>query len=128
MPDDRAERADIERAAQRRRCRIEAVDLPMPLDTLIKVDMLADVEGHGDGLTIKGISVATCPRRDPAAEGAGDIIAGTVMAVDGSLPTAVEVGQIEAALLPYAVFGFGQGGWAYGRQIRRVYNEDGSQP
>lgn len=102
---------------------IEAVEVPMPLDTLIKVGMLADVEGHGDRLPIKRISVATCPRRDPAAEGAGELVEG----IEGDPPTAVEVGQIEAVMLPYAVFDFGDGGWGYGRQIRRVYNEDGSE-
>lgn len=96
---------------------IEAVELPMPIDTLIQVGMLADIEGHGEGLPIEGISIALCPRRDPAAEGAGEFVEG----VEGDPPTAVEVGQIEAALLPYAVFDFGEGGWGYGRQIRRVY-------
>lgn len=95
---------------------IEAVELPMPLDTLIRVGMRADVEGHGAGLPIKRISVATCPHRDPAAEGAGK-------GIEGDPPTAVEVGQIEAVLLPYAVFDFGEGGWCYGRQVRAVTYE-----
>jgi hypothetical protein len=94
--------------------------LPMPPDTLIKVGMLADVERHGDRMPITGISVTFCPRRDPAAEGA-----------DGEYTTpestAVAVWQIEAALLPYAVFDLGQGGWCYGNQVRRVYNEDGAE-
>lgn len=94
---------------------IEAVELPMPLDTLIKVGMLADVDGHGDGLSIEGISVTLQPRRDPAAEGMGEQI--------DSIPgaSAVQVLGIEAALLPYAVFDLGRAGWCYGRQVRRVH-------
>jgi len=95
--------------------------VPMQLDTLIKVGMLADVEGHGEGLPIEGISISLCPRRDPAAEGADIRVAD-----EQDERTAVEVGQVEAVMLPYAVFDFGSGGWGYGRQIRRVYNEDGS--
>lgn len=97
---------------------IPEFEVPMPLDTLIRVGMLADVEGHGDKLPIEGISVALQPRRDPAAEGVQPHVPETA--------TAVEVPAIEAVMLPFAVFGFGPGGWAYGRQIRRVYNEDGS--
>lgn len=96
---------------------IEAVELPMPIDDLIKVGMLADVEGHGDGLPIEGISIALCPRRDPAAEGTDLRLSGM------PIVTATNVTAIEAALLPYAVFGFERGGWAYGRQIRRVYEK-----
>lgn len=94
------------------------VELPMPPDTLIKVGMLADVEGHGDGLVIEMISVTLQPRRDPAAEG--------VEAVT-EVGSAVEIHAIEAALVPYAVFDLGDGGWCYGRQVRRVCNEDGSE-
>lgn len=97
---------------------IDAVDLPMPLDTLIKVGMLVDVEGHGDGLTIAAISLTFQPRRDPAAEG--------TKVSNHAAATTVEVPQIEAALLPYAVFDLDKGSWCYGRQIRRVYN-DGSE-
>lgn len=97
---------------------IEAVELSMPLDTLIKVGMLADVDGHGDGLKIEGISVALQPSRDPAAEGTGEMIEHI------STASAVEVLAIEAALLPYAVFDLGRGGWAYGRQVRRVHEEE----
>lgn len=95
---------------------IGEIETPMPLDTLIKVGMLADVESHGEGIPIEGISVTLCPRRDPAAEMSGK---------DGWIRdevTAVEIGQIEAALLPYAVFDFG-GHWCYGRQVRRVYEK-----
>ena len=98
---------------------IEAVELPMPPDTLIEVGMLADVEGHGDRTPIEGISVTLQPRRDLAAEGIKAVGMGTV--------TAVEIPAIEAALLPYAVFDLGNAGWCYGRQVRRVYNEDGSE-
>jgi hypothetical protein len=105
---------------------IEAVEVPMPLDTLIKVGMLADVEGHGDRIPIKRISVALCPRRDPAAEDSERALAGRGDA-DEQPVTAAEVEAIEAVMLPYAVFDFGEGGWGYGRQIRRVYNEDGSE-
>ena len=94
-----------------------AVDLPMPPDTLITVGMPADVEGHGDRIPIKVISIALCPHRDPAAEGGDEYLSGFV----GPHPTAIEVGQVEAALLPYAVFDLGSGGWCHGRQIRRVY-------
>lgn len=100
---------------------IDAVEVPMPLDTLIKVGMLADVEGHGSKLPIEGISIALCPRRDAAAEGADLRLSGETFV------TAANVTAIEAALLPYAVFGFGPGGWAYGQQIKKVYNEDGSE-
>lgn len=103
---------------------IEAVELPMPTDTLIQVGMLADVEGHGEGLPIEGISIALCPRRDPAAEGTAAVLiksgGGETQEISA---TAVEVDAIEAALLPHAVFGLGPGGWAYGRQVRRVYEK-----
>lgn len=99
----------------------EAVEIPMPPDTLIKVGMLADVEGHGTDIPIEGISIALCPRQDPAAEGFprgyGDL---------GPKPTAAEATQIEAALLPYAVFSLGRGGWCYGRQVRAV-RENGDE-
>lgn len=101
---------------------IDAAEVPMPLDTLITVGMLADVEGHGDRIPIKGIAITLQPRRDPAAEGFDLSRAG------GSFVSAKAAQAIEAALLPYAVFDLGSGGWAYGRQIRRVYNEDGSDP
>lgn len=94
--------------------RVSSVGDSMPLDTLIKVGMLADVEGHGDGLRIERISITYQPRRDPAAEGTGR----ELEAIGDA--TAVEVAAIEAALLPYAVFDFGKGGWCYGRQVRAV--------
>lgn len=102
---------------------IEAVEIPMPLDTLIKVGMLADIEGHGAGLVIERISITLCPRRDAAAEGTSSVLIRTVgVERQEEIPaTAVEVEAIEAALLPYAVFDFGKGGWGYGRQLRRVY-------
>lgn len=101
---------------------IEAVELPMPPDTLIKVGMLADVEAHGDRIPIKRIGVTLQPGRDPAAEGTVQMDSSAW----GDL-TAVEVPAIEAVLLPYAAFDLGNGGWCYGRQLRRVYNEDGSE-
>lgn len=107
---------------------IEAVEIPMPLDTLIKVGMLADIEGHGTGLVIERISIALCPRRDAAAEGTSSVLIKSGSGEQEEIPaTAVEVEAIEAALLPYAVFDFGKGGWGYGRQLRRVYNQDGSE-
>jgi hypothetical protein len=107
---------------------IEAVELPMPLDTLIKVGMLADVDGHGDGLPIEGISIALCPRRDGAAEGTSAVLVKSGGGDQEEIPaTAVEVGAIEAALLPYAVFDLGRGGWAYGRQVRRVHEGEGDE-
>lgn len=101
---------------------IEAVELPMPPDTLIKVGMLADVEGHGLDILIEGISIALCPRRDPGGENTGDYV--DWPSADEP-PTAVEVPVIEAALLPYAVLSLGQGGWAYGRQVRAVRENGG---
>lgn len=95
--------------------------VPMPLDTLIKVGMLADVEGHGDGLPIERISIALCPRRDPAAEGTSGVLFKSGGGDSEEVPaTAIEVEAIEAVMLPYAVFSFGAGGWGYGRQIRAV--------
>lgn len=102
---------------------IEEVELPMPIDDLIKVGMLVDTLGHGCGMTIGGISVALCPRRDAAAEGT----AAAWWVGEDNPATAAEVPQIEAALLPYAVFGLThdghQAGWCYGRQITRVYEK-----
>lgn len=103
---------------------IEAVELPMPINTLIQVGMRADVEGHGEGLPIEGISIALCPCRDVAAEGTSAVLVKSVGGGQEEIPaTAVEVEAIEAALLPYAVFSFGPGGWAYGRQVKRVYEK-----
>lgn len=102
---------------------IDAVEVPMPLDTLIKVGMLADVIGHGLDLPIKGISLTLCPRRDPAAEGTE--LAPGIEAVDGLKATAIEVEGIEAALLPYAVFGLGDAGWCYGKQVTAVRESNG---
>lgn len=93
---------------------IEAVELPMPLDTLIKVGMRADVEGKGIEMPIEGISIALCPRRDAAAEGTALHLSGE------SFVTAKTATAIEAALLPYAVFDLGKRGWCFGMQVRAV--------
>jgi hypothetical protein len=89
--------------------------LPFPPDTIIAVGMRADVADHGLDLKIERISVSLCPTRDVAAEGVFEWPA------DGedNPPTAIEVPQIEAALLPYAVFDFG-GHWAYGSQVTAI--------
>jgi hypothetical protein len=105
---------------------IDAVELPMPPDTLIKVGMLADVEGHGLDIPIEGISIALCPRRDLAAEGTTAVLYESGGGERNEVgPTAVEVPIIEVALLPYAVLSLGQGGWCYGRQVRAVRENGG---
>jgi hypothetical protein len=95
------------------------VTLPFPPDTIIAVGMRLAVSDHGLDLKIKRIAVSLCPNRDIAAEGVGEWAPG----VEGDLPTAVEVPQIEAALLPYAVFDFG-GHWAYGSQVTAIREGD----